>query len=124
MAPIVKECVSSGLDYFTIHTGQHYSFETDRVFFEQIRELENTKLILTDSVQEEACILNIPCVTLRDNTERQETVEIGTNTIAGAIPEQIFQSVKIMLAQGRRWSNPYGDGRSSNRILAILNRSD
>ncbi len=42
----------------------------------------------------QACILFIPCVTPGDHTERQETIEIRANTIAGAMPENIFQSVK------------------------------
>ena len=56
-------------------------------------ELEsNTRLILTDSggVQEEACILGVPCVTLRDSTERPETVELGSNILAGTSSDRIF----------------------------------
>ena len=92
-------------------------------YFSFLQLERNAKLILTDSggVQEEACIMNIPCVTLRDNTERQETIEIGANTIAGATPEKISHSVETMLAKGRSWSNPFGDGKASNKILEILN---
>ncbi|MCX6005497.1 MAG: UDP-N-acetylglucosamine 2-epimerase (non-hydrolyzing), partial [Chloroflexi bacterium] len=58
----------------------------DPVDFLEFLVLEsNAKLVLTDSggVQEESCILNVPCVTLRDNTERMETIELGSNIIAG-----------------------------------------
>ena len=45
----------------------------------------NSKLNITDSggVQEESCILKVPCVTLRDNTERPETLEVGSNILVG-----------------------------------------
>lgn len=112
------------LDAFKI-TPRNIIFAGPLDYFSFLQLEKNAKLILTDSggVQEEACILNIPCVTLRDNTERQETIEIGANTMAGAMPETIFQSVNTMLAKCRTWTNPYGDGKSSKRILAILNRS-
>lgn len=79
-------------------------------------------LILTDSggVQEEACILGVPCVTLRDNTERPETVEVGANVLAGASPSSIVEKAEIMLLRDRRWENPYGDGRASERIVSAL----
>jgi UDP-N-acetylglucosamine 2-epimerase (non-hydrolysing) len=41
-------------------------------------------------VQEEACILKVPCVTLRDNTERPETLEVGDNVLAGDKPHEYF----------------------------------
>jgi UDP-N-acetylglucosamine 2-epimerase (non-hydrolysing) len=80
------------------------------------------KLIFTDSggVQEEACILKVPCVTLRDNTERPETLEVGANMLAGAEPQRILEKAKIMIENGRSWSNPFGDGRAGERIVNIL----
>ncbi|MFH1647689.1 MAG: UDP-N-acetylglucosamine 2-epimerase (non-hydrolyzing) [Chloroflexota bacterium] len=80
------------------------------------------RLILTDSggVQEEACILKVPCVTLRDNTERPETVTVGANIIAGSKPENIVRAVRDMLKRDRDWDNPFGDGRAAGRIVATL----
>jgi UDP-N-acetylglucosamine 2-epimerase (non-hydrolysing) len=80
------------------------------------------KLIFTDSggVQEEACILRVPCVTLRDNTERPETLEVGANTLAGADPQRILEKARTMIEVGRGWSNPFGDGRAGERIVGIL----
>ena len=77
--------------------------------------------ILTDSggVQEEACILGIPCVTLRDNTERPETVEVGANRLAGATPDEILSQARVMLNRNARWPNPFGDGKAAERIVGI-----
>ncbi|MEJ5292179.1 MAG: UDP-N-acetylglucosamine 2-epimerase (non-hydrolyzing) [Candidatus Methanosuratincola sp.] len=79
-------------------------------------------LILTDSggIQEEACILGVPCVTLRDNTERPETIEVGANVLAGAEPSRILECARLMLSNRRAWGNPYGDGRSASRIIDVL----
>ena len=80
------------------------------------------KLILTDSggVQEEACILRVPCVTIRYNTERPETLEVGANMLAGAEPEKILEAVKIMLSKKRDWPNPFGDGKAATRIVNTI----
>ena len=82
------------------------------------------KLVLTDSggVQEEACILGVPCVTLRDNTERPETLEIGSNVLAGASPERILEKAKLMLGKDRNWLNPFGDGNAAVKIMDVLRR--
>ena len=83
---------------------------------------KNAKLILTDSggVQEEACILKVPCVTLRDSTERPETVEVGANILVGSDKNKLIKAVEIMLKRDRDWINPYGDGKSGERIVKIL----
>jgi UDP-N-acetylglucosamine 2-epimerase (non-hydrolysing) len=82
----------------------------------------NARLILTDSggIQEESCILKIPCVTLRENTERPETINVGSNVLAGTDPDRVLKAVVIMLRKKGDWENPFGDGTTSETILRIL----
>lgn len=82
----------------------------------------NAKIILTDSggVQEEACILGVPCVTIRENTERPETIEVGSNILAGTEPDSIIRCFCAMLEKKYEWSNPYGDGKAGERIVECL----
>lgn len=79
----------------------------------------NAKLIITDSggLQEEACILRVPCVTVRDNTERPETINAGINVLAGTEPKRILAGAKQMLEGRMEWSNPFGDGNAGERII-------
>ncbi|MEM5777294.1 MAG: UDP-N-acetylglucosamine 2-epimerase, partial [Candidatus Aenigmatarchaeota archaeon] len=65
-------------------------------------------------------ILGVPCVTLRYNTERPETVEVGANIVAGTDPERIMECAKLMLGKRRDWENPFGDGTSGRRIVNII----
>lgn len=80
------------------------------------------KLILTDSggVQEEACILGVPCVTMRDSTERPETIDVGANRLSSCDPDRIARSVTEMIGKSGNWENPFGDGNAAERILAEL----
>jgi UDP-N-acetylglucosamine 2-epimerase (non-hydrolysing) len=82
----------------------------------------NAKLIITDSggVQEEACILKVPCVTLRDNTERPETLEVSSNVLAGTEPERILKCAKKMILIENNWGNPFGNGKTGKRIIETL----
>lgn len=82
----------------------------------------NATLVLTDSggVQEETCILKVPCVTLRDNTERPETLEVGSNILVGTKQEKILSGASSMFAKERNWRNPFGDGQAGVRIAEIL----
>jgi UDP-N-acetylglucosamine 2-epimerase (non-hydrolysing) len=82
----------------------------------------DARLILTDSggVQEEACILAVPCVTLRDNTERPETIEVGSNILAGASPNNILKCTKFMLNKESNWTNPFGNGKAGERIVKVI----
>lgn len=82
---------------------------------------KNAALIMTDSggVQEEACILGVPCVTLRDNTERPETIEVGSNMLAGSDPKVISKIAEIMIKK-KKWIQPFGDGKSGKRITSII----
>jgi UDP-N-acetylglucosamine 2-epimerase (non-hydrolysing) len=96
---------------------------SEPVDFLDFLQLEsNARLVLTDSggVQEEACILRVPCVTLRDNTERPETINVGANMLAGSLPERILECATIMLDRDNDWDNPFGDGEAGRRIVDIL----
>jgi UDP-N-acetylglucosamine 2-epimerase (non-hydrolysing) len=83
---------------------------------------QHARIILTDSggVQEETCILRKPCVTLRDNTERPETLDVGANILAGTNPENIVESVSFMYNVSKDWDNPFGDGNAGKKIIKIL----
>jgi UDP-N-acetylglucosamine 2-epimerase (non-hydrolysing) len=85
---------------------------------------QNARLILTDSggIQEEACILKVPCVTLRENTERPETVASGSNTIAGWRHETILSAVDHMSKKRRSWKQPFGDGTAGKKIVDIITK--
>ncbi len=81
--------------------------------------LSSARVLMTDSggAQQEACILSVPCVTVRENTEWVETVEIGANTVAGTSTEAIVAAVDRALFQPTDWSNPFGDGRAAARVI-------
>jgi len=86
-------------------------------------ELEqNARVVLTDSggVQEETCVLGTPCVTLRTSTERPETLAVGSNLLAGTIPESIVECASVMCANKKAWGNPFGDGTAGKQIVQIL----
>jgi UDP-N-acetylglucosamine 2-epimerase (non-hydrolysing) len=80
--------------------------------------------VLTDSggVQEETCILGTPCVTLRDSTERPETLEIGSNILAGTNPEKIVECVSTVYEKNKKWINPYGSGDAGKKIVTIIKK--
>lgn len=90
--------------------------------------LNNAKLVLTDSggIQEEANILNVPCLTLRDNTERPETIEVGANYLVGTDSNKIITMISKILNNNdfeksmRGATNPYGDGKSAEKIIENL----
>ncbi len=71
-------------------------------------------------MQEETCILGVPCVTLRDNTGRPATVKVGSNILAGTEPERIMKCARSMLGKSNGWRNPFGDGKAAERILEVI----
>lgn len=84
----------------------------------------NARCVLTDSgtVQEECCIFRVPNVTIRDVTERPETVECGSNILAGAEPEMIVQAVDLVLNSSCDWTPPpeYVVDHVSNTVAKII----
>ncbi|PIO00576.1 UDP-N-acetylglucosamine 2-epimerase (non-hydrolyzing) [archaeon CG10_big_fil_rev_8_21_14_0_10_43_11] len=91
-------------------------------YFDFLRAMSESKIMITDSggLQEESCILGVPCATIRENTERPETVHIGSNYLCGTTYSGIVEGVNIMLNKKPDWKQPYGDGRSSERILNLI----
>ncbi|WP_276248649.1 non-hydrolyzing UDP-N-acetylglucosamine 2-epimerase [Haladaptatus sp. YSMS36] len=90
-------------------------------YLDFLRLEQAATIILTDSggVQEEACIVGVPCVTLRKNTERPETLNVGANKLAGVDPDAIERATKEMLKMETTWENPFGDGTAAEQIIEI-----
>ena len=91
-------------------------------YFDMLILEKNASKILTDSggVQKEAYLLNIPCVTLRDETEWVETVDSGINILTGVDKDRILQAARSSQSGDRINRNIFGDGATSEKIVKIL----
>ena len=93
-------------------------------YLEFLELMRNARIVLTDSggVQEETTALSIPCLTLRNNTERPSTVEIGTNQLVGTDPNAITKAAFQVLASKKSGAAipPLWDGRAAERIASAL----
>lgn len=107
---------------FGLQVPENIIFVEPLSFLELLQLEEGAKLVLTDSggLQEEACTLGVPCVTLRISTERPETIMIGANMIAGTNPDKILECSKIMINKEYNWENPFGEGNASKKIIDFL----
>ena len=100
-------------------------------YLEMLSLMENSLFILTDSgcMQEEACTLGIPCLTMRESTERPESIEVGANILVGTNLNKILASVpetlKKLDSKGKLikpWKNPFGYGKTGEKIVEILKK--
>ncbi|MFC5405501.1 non-hydrolyzing UDP-N-acetylglucosamine 2-epimerase [Cohnella soli] len=93
-------------------------------FFEFVRLEKHAKLTLTDSgtVQEECCIFGVPTVTVRQTTERPETVDCGSNAICGTDSDRIANAAKVMMSLGASWERPDGylDANVSDKVAKFV----
>jgi UDP-N-acetylglucosamine 2-epimerase (non-hydrolysing) len=93
-------------------------------FFDFIHLERNAFCAITDSgtVQEETCIFGVPSVTIRDTTERPETVECGSNILTGCIPDRILDGVQIAVGSPFSWQPPkeYLDPNVSDKIVRLI----
>lgn len=91
-------------------------------YLEMLIAEKYAKLILTDSggIQEEACVLKVPCITLRYNTERPETIKVGANILVGNKEEKIINGIKKMFYLEKVWRNPFGTLVSKKIINSLI----
>lgn len=93
-------------------------------YLDFIRLMRDAKMVLTDSggIQEETTALGIPCLTLRENTERPVTITEGTNLLTGTDPDRVLAAViDILEGRGKRGKIPaLWDGQAARRIVRIL----
>lgn len=92
-------------------------------YFDLLRLLNLAHVALTDSggIQEEACTLRVPCVTLRANTERPETVDVGANILCDSPDSRaLVVAINAVTRQEPVWTNPLGDGHTAERVVDLL----
>jgi len=121
----------------TFNMSEHFNFSTDATeklngiicveplsYLDFLKLMTHAKLVFTDSggIQEETTILGVPCITLRENTERPVTITEGTNELAGTDPEKIDKyTADILRGTWKQCRTPkLWDGKAAERIINIL----
>jgi UDP-N-acetylglucosamine 2-epimerase (non-hydrolysing) len=96
-------------------------------YFDFVKAMRHARFVVTDSggIQEETTVLGVPCITVRENTERPITIEMGTNVLTGADPRKIrHEAARILEGHVRSHSvPPLWDGSTAPRIADVLERS-
>jgi UDP-N-acetylglucosamine 2-epimerase (non-hydrolysing) len=125
--PVIVSLHPRTRDRLAQHHGEGGEIETDDVrlvepfgFLDFVRLERRARAVLTDSgtVQEECAIFGVPNVTLRDVTERPETLEAGSNIIAGSDPDDIARALEVALAAPADWTPP--EGYTSRNVAATV----
>jgi UDP-N-acetylglucosamine 2-epimerase (non-hydrolysing) len=113
----------ASLERFGIDLGPNVTLLPPQGYMAFLHLWKDAAVVLTDSggLQEETTALRVPCVTLRDNTERPITVSEGTNVLAGTQPAAIVAAARAALAGGRKGQRPaLWDGHAAERIVHAL----
>ena len=130
----VKRIQDEGLGgYFVDHFVQRLDAQDSRPrirlvpplgYLDFLRLMSQARVVLTDSggIQEETTILGVPCITLRDSTERPVTIEHGTNVLVGSNPERIINEFERVCRNGGKpkASPQFWDGNAATRIIDVL----
>ena len=110
--------------YQSFQKNNHIVYTESLGYLDFLSLLSNTAIVLTDSggIQEETTYLGVPCITLRDNTERPVTVTKGTNYLIGTNPDKMIQTaMNILDGNGKKGVvPPLWDGKAGERIVEVL----
>lgn len=119
--PHTRACLASGRRPF----GTHIRFLDPPGFFDFVHLEKHAQALLSDSgtVQEEGCIMKRPTVTLRDVTERPETIECGSNILSGCSVDEILRCLELVMSRSANWNVPdeYLETQVSNIVVNVLN---
>lgn len=122
--PRTKQCLQQFGLYEQLENNSSITLTTPLGYLDFLNLIKNATIVITDSggIQEETTVLNIPCVTLRKNTERPVTVDMGTNYLIGTDPARILSTVNTILSgKGKKGIiPPLWDGHAGERILKKL----
>jgi UDP-N-acetylglucosamine 2-epimerase (non-hydrolysing) len=114
----------ANLERFNIDLGANITLIGPQAYMAFLRLWKDAVVVLTDSggLQEETTALGVPCITIRENTERPVTVSEGTNVLAGTDPTVIVEEVrKVLRGEGKQGRVPdLWDGQAAYRIVALL----
>lgn len=108
-----------------IRLPDHFIVTEPLGYLDLLRLQSSAQIILTDSggIQEEACILRVPSITLRPNTERPETIRVGASVLFHEPDrEHLVAVMHERMHVNRSWENPFGDGKTAGRVLDILGK--
>jgi UDP-N-acetylglucosamine 2-epimerase (non-hydrolysing) len=116
----------ANIEKFGIDLGPNITLAGPQAYMAFLNLWKDAAVVLTDSggLQEETTALGVPCVTIRENTERPVTVEEGSNVLAGTDPEKIMaEARRVLRGEGKQGRRPHlWDGKAAERIVEILAR--
>jgi UDP-N-acetylglucosamine 2-epimerase (non-hydrolysing) len=114
----------ANIEKFGIDLGPNVTLAGPQAYMAFLNLWKDAAVVLTDSggLQEETTALGVPCVTIRENTERPVTVDEGSNVLAGTDPVAIVREArKVLHGEGKQGRRPHlWDGKAAERIVAIL----
>ena len=116
----------ANIEKFGIDLGPNVTLAGPQAYMAFLNLWKDAAVVLTDSggLQEETTALGVPCVTIRENTERPVTVDEGSNVLAGTDPEKIMlEARKVLRGEGKQGRRPHlWDGKAAERIVEVLAR--